>query len=58
MTSARKKLNLGYTNGAILFGMVAGVFSQSALVGIAVFVFLVASATYAGDIRLSTSRKK
>ena len=58
MTSARKKLNLGYTNGAILIALLGGAFAQSALVGFVVFVFLVASATYAGDIRLSSYRKK
>ena len=50
--SARKKLNQAAVFGGFVFATILGTMSQSWIIFVIVFVFLVASSLYAGDIRL------
>jgi len=57
--NARRKLNVGFTNGAILTGFAAGGYFQSLYVGLAVFGLFFLMAMHSGEIRpYPVSRKK
>jgi len=58
MANARRKINQGYTNGALTIGVFAGWLAGSIPVGVLVFLFFWAAAVYQKDIRFSPTNGK
>jgi hypothetical protein len=58
MANARRKINQGYTNGALTIGVAAGWLAGSIPVGVIVFLFFWAAAVYQKDIRFAPTNGK
>jgi hypothetical protein len=58
MSNVRRKLNNGYTNGALTIGIFAGWLAESIPVGVVVTLFFWAAAVYEKSIRFAPIRKK
>jgi hypothetical protein len=58
MSNVRRKLNNGYTNGALTIGVFAGLLAESIPLGMIVFLFFWAAAVYEKSIRFAPIRKK
>ena len=58
MSNVRRKLNNGYTNGALTIGIFIGWLAESIPLGVIVFLFFWAAAVYQKDIRFAPTSGK